>query len=284
MKHKHAQLQHKQFAFKADAVNDDGTFTGYGSVFGNVDSYREIVAPGAFAESLKAINDSGDPLPALWQHNADQPIGGYSQLAEDDRGLKVEGFLMVNELPLAKQAHALMQRRIVKGLSIGYYVLADSYDEKERVRTLTKLDLQEISIVTFPANVEAQIDAVKEKLRAGHLPRCRNSRSTCVRQASRRLRLWLSPIMASRSCSGVSPATNRRTNWSGAPGHLSSSKDKPHEHQVPLGDLRPVAVAMCLLAFDVAAATHFLLIAPAAAITLEDRPNWPRSCARRPTR
>lgn len=170
MKHKHTQLQHKQFAFKADAVNDDGTFTGYGSVFGNVDSYREIVAPGAFAESLKAINDSGDPLPALWQHNADQPIGGYSQLAEDDRGLKVEGFLMVNELPLAKQAHALMQRRIVKGLSIGYYVLADSYDEKERVRTLTKLDLQEISIVTFPANVEAQIDAVKEKLRAGHLP------------------------------------------------------------------------------------------------------------------
>jgi HK97 family phage prohead protease len=173
MKYKHAQLQHKQFAFKAEAVNDDGTFTGYGSVFNNVDSYREIVAPGAFAESLKAINDSGDPLPALWQHNPGNPIGGYSSLAEDDRGLKVEGFLMVNELPLAKQAHALMQRRIVKGLSIGYYVLADSYDEKERVRTLTKLDLQEISIVTFPANAEAQIDAVKAKLAEGKLPTLR---------------------------------------------------------------------------------------------------------------
>jgi HK97 family phage prohead protease len=174
MKHKHAQqLQHKQFAFKADKVSDDGTFSGYGSVFGNVDSYREIVAPGAFADSLKAINDSGDPLPALWQHDPSQPIGGYSSLEEDDHGLKVEGFLMIGEVPMAKQAHALMQRRIVKGLSIGYYVLADSYDEKERVRTLTKLDLVEVSIVTFPANSEAQIDAVKAKLARGDLPTLR---------------------------------------------------------------------------------------------------------------
>ncbi len=173
MKHKHAQLQHKQFAFKAEAVKDDGTFTGYGSVFGNLDSYREIVAPGAFAESLERIKASGDPLPALWQHRGDEPIGGYDLLEEDERGLKVQGWLMVNEIPLAKQAHALMQRRVVKGLSIGYYVLADSFDEKERVRTLTKLDLQEISIVTFPANPEAQVDAVKAKLARGDMPTLR---------------------------------------------------------------------------------------------------------------
>lgn len=174
MKHKRAgQLHHKQFAFKADKVADDGTFTGYGSVFGNLDSYREIVALGAFAESLEAIKASGDPLPALWQHNAGEPIGGYDVLEEDERGLKLEGWLMVNEIPLAAQAHALMKRRVVKGLSIGYYVLADSYDEKERVRTLTKLDLQEVSIVTFPANPEAQVDAVKAKLGRGELPTLR---------------------------------------------------------------------------------------------------------------
>lgn len=173
MKYKHAVLQHKQFAFKADAVGDDGTFSGYGSVFGNLDSYREIVAPGAFAESLKAINDSGDPLPALWQHNESEPIGGYDGLSEDEHGLKVSGWLMINEIPRAAQAHALMKRRVIKGLSIGYYVLGDSYDEKERIRTLTKLDLQEISIVTFPANAEAQIDAVKAKLAHGELPTLR---------------------------------------------------------------------------------------------------------------
>ncbi|WP_440221845.1 HK97 family phage prohead protease [Dokdonella sp. MW10] len=169
-KNRSTPLQHKQFAFKADSVADDGTFSGYGSVFGNVDSYREIVAPGAFAESLKAIADSGDPLPALWQHRHDEPIGGYDLLAEDARGLKCSGWLMIQEIPLAAQAHALMKRRVVKGLSIGYYVEASDYNEKTGVRTLTKLDLQEISIVTFPANVEALVDDVKAKLCAGQLP------------------------------------------------------------------------------------------------------------------
>ena len=174
MKHKSgATLQHKQFSFKADAVNDDGTFSGYGSVFGNVDSYREIVAPGAFAESLAAIKASGDPLPALWQHQSSQPIGGYDVLTEDARGLKVEGFLLKDHIVKAAEAYQLMKRRIVKGLSIGYYVLEDSWNEKDRLRTLTKLDLQEISIVTFPANVEAQIDSVKSMgriIKAGRLP------------------------------------------------------------------------------------------------------------------
>ncbi len=165
-----SDLERKQFAFKADKVGEDGTFSGYGSVFGVLDSYREIVAPGAFAESLKALEDSGDPLPALWQHRWDQPIGGYDLLAEDDRGLKVSGWLMVNEIPLAAQAHALMKRRVVKGLSIGYYVLEDSYNEKDRIRTLKKIDLQEISIVTFPANDEAQVDEIKRKLAHGELP------------------------------------------------------------------------------------------------------------------
>jgi phage head maturation protease len=94
-------------------------------------------------------------------------------LEEDDVGLKVAGFLMINEVAQAKQAHALMKRRVVKGLSIGYYVLEDSFNEKDRLRTLTKLDLQEISIVTFPANDEALIDAVKQKLAHGELPTLR---------------------------------------------------------------------------------------------------------------
>lgn len=174
-------MQRKQFAFKAEKVNEDGTFKGYGSVFGNVDSYREIVAPGAFAKSLEEIKASGAPLPALWQHNPDQPIGGYDTLAEDDHGLLVEGFLMSKEIPLAAEAHALLKRRVVRGMSIGYYVRADSYDEKTGIRTLTELDLREISIVTFPANALASVDEVKaanmdafvRKMKAGQLPAIR---------------------------------------------------------------------------------------------------------------
>lgn len=167
---KHSAMQFKKIAFKTSQVNDDGSFSGYGSVFGNVDSYNEIVAPGAFADSLAAIKASGDPLPALWQHRQDEPIGGYDLLQEDDIGLKVEGWLLTGQVVRATEAHALMKRRVVKGLSIGYYVLADSWDEKSRIRTLTKLDLREISIVTFPANELAQVDAVKSLLAKGQLP------------------------------------------------------------------------------------------------------------------
>jgi HK97 family phage prohead protease len=163
-------LKHRQVAFKAKEVNDDGTFSGYASVFGNVDSYGEIVAPGAFADSLKLIAASGDPLPVLWQHNADQPIGGSDVLAEDDHGLKTDGFLIVDAVPLAAQAHALLKRRVVRGLSIGYYVDKSSYDEQTGIRTLQQLDLVEYSIVTFPANTLAQVESVKALVRQGRLP------------------------------------------------------------------------------------------------------------------
>lgn len=169
-----AKLQRKSFAFKAEA-KDDGTFTGYASVFGVLDSYREIVAPGAFANSLAEIKAAGDPLPMLWQHNSDSPIGGYDAetLVEDDTGLRVSGWLMIKDIPLAAQAHALLMRRVIRGLSIGYYVRADSYDEKTNIRTLTELELAEISPVTFPANTEATIDAVKAHLAVGELPNLR---------------------------------------------------------------------------------------------------------------
>lgn len=157
----------KQVAYKAEAVNADGTFKGYGSIFGNVDAYNEVVAPGAFANSIKRIKASGDPLPALWQHKSDQVIGGYDVLAEDDRGLKVEGFLMINEIAQAREAHALMQRRVVKGLSIGYYIIDASYNEKDDIFTLKELDLREVSPVTFPANDQANIEEVKQLVKTG---------------------------------------------------------------------------------------------------------------------
>jgi HK97 family phage prohead protease len=167
-------LRRKNFAFKAEDVKDDGTFSGYGSVFGNLDSYREIVLPGAFKDSLKAIKAAGDPLPMLWQHKTDQPIGGYTSLSEDSKGLLVEGFLLKDEVQQAKEAYALMKARIVKGLSIGYYVEQDSYNEKDDIRSLIKLDLREISPVTFPANTAAQVDNVKSALslmlKTGQLP------------------------------------------------------------------------------------------------------------------
>ncbi len=177
--HKHGQLKVRDFtlSIKAADVADDGTFNGYGSVFGVEDSYGEIVAPGAFTDSLAELKAKARIVPVLWQHRSDAPIGVYDQLEEDAHGLKVAGRLIIGDgTPMnpgvrqAQEAHALLKAGAVTGLSIGYWVRQATYDEKTGIRTLTKLDLVEVSLVTFPANDDARVEAVKFKLERGQLP------------------------------------------------------------------------------------------------------------------
>lgn len=151
-------------AFEVKAIDDTGIFTGYGSVFGNVDTYGEIVAPGAFVDSLAAWKDSGRLPPVLWQHRSGEPVGPYLEMREDTNGLFVKGHLLVDDVVRAKEARALMKAKAVNGLSIGFVVRDDSYDRATGVRTLKKVDLWEVSIVTFPANPSAQVTAVKSAI------------------------------------------------------------------------------------------------------------------------
>lgn len=166
------RLRLRDFALeiKAADVGDDGTFTGYGSVFGVVDDYNEVVAPGAFAESLADLAEKGRKLPVLWQHDSRAPLGTYDEVEEDETGLRVKGRLLVDGIGQAREAHVLLKAGAVTGLSIGYWVRESSLDEKTKIRTLEKLDLVEVSLVTFPANDEARVDGVKFKLAHGELP------------------------------------------------------------------------------------------------------------------
>lgn len=169
-KHGGLKLRDFQLEVKAEDIGDDGRFTGYGSVFGVVDSYGEIVAPRAFKASLAELKAKKRKVPVLWQHNTSVPIGVYDELVEDATGLKVSGRLLADDVGQAREALALMKAGAVTGLSIGYWVRKSSYDEKTGIRTLQELDLVEVSLVTFPANDEARIDAVKMKLAHGELP------------------------------------------------------------------------------------------------------------------
>lgn len=167
------QLKTRDFSFEIKAVEKDGFFSGYGSVFGVKDSYGEVVAPGAFSKSISERAAKGRKLPILWQHRSGEPLGVYETVKEDSTGLYLEGRLLVEDVARAKEAQALMKAGAVTGLSIGYYVLADSWNEKDRLRTLTEVDLQETSIVTFPANDEARVEVVKSMdhiLKRGQLP------------------------------------------------------------------------------------------------------------------
>lgn len=167
----------RDIGFDVKSVEDDGTFTGYGSVFGVVDSYQEVVIKGAFTESLSEIKASGRPLPALWQHMSGEPIGRYDILREDDNGLFVSGRLLKTDVQRAREAYALMKEGIVSGLSIGYYVRDSSYDEKKGIRTLKNLELVEVSIVTFPANDAARVESVKSLFKHGAYPTVRQFES-----------------------------------------------------------------------------------------------------------
>ncbi len=160
-------LLFKDFEVKLEGSKGGAEFEGYGSVFGALDSYNELVAPGAFTKSIAEIKASGRALPVLWNHNSSEPIGKYSDLAEDAHGLKVKGELLVESVGRAKETAALIAAGVVSGLSIGYFVKDYSRDEETGVITLKELRLREVSIVTFPANAEARIETIKAKLAGG---------------------------------------------------------------------------------------------------------------------
>lgn len=148
------------FGFELKSISDSGKFSGYGSVFNVVDSYADIVAPGAFAESI-AKHKSANRLPALlWQHRSAEPVGVYTSMDEDSIGLPVEGQLALTTVRGA-EAHALMKMGAITGLSIGYQTRKESFDKVTGINTLSQVDLWEVSLVTFPANDAARIQTVK---------------------------------------------------------------------------------------------------------------------------
>jgi HK97 family phage prohead protease len=153
-------MKTKDFDMQVKDVSDTGTFEGYGSIFGNVDSYGEKVMPGAFSDSLAKHHKSGTKPLMLWQHNPSQPIGVWEDLAEDGKGLKGTG-RFVMETAKGREVHALLKAGAVRGLSIGYREIKTEPDGA--VRLLKELDLLEISIVSFPANTRANVTAVKSE-------------------------------------------------------------------------------------------------------------------------
>jgi HK97 family phage prohead protease len=133
----------------------EGVIEGYGSFFGNRDSYGDVVLPGAFEKSLSRRR----PF-LLWQHNMQEPIGVWEEIKEDGRGLYVRGrFTLDDDVPLAKKAFALMKSGAMDGLSIGFQTIKDSVEGG--VRQLLEVDLWEVSVVTAPANDMARGRVVK---------------------------------------------------------------------------------------------------------------------------
>lgn len=158
---------------KADS---SGRVSGYGAIFGNVDSYNERVLPGAFRKSLAEHQARGSRIKMLWQHRADVPIGHWTKAAEDAKGLHVEGLINL-ATTAGRDAYEHIKAGDVDSLSIGYRE-KQTQQTPDGIRDLVELDVYEVSPVTFAANREAVIGSVKtagsqaeliDMLRAGGL-------------------------------------------------------------------------------------------------------------------
>jgi uncharacterized protein len=140
----------------------DGLFEGYASLFNKEDLGRDVVLPGAFRDSIRERGNSGVKM--LFQHDPTQPIGIWLKVQEDARGLFVRGRLL-SEIARAREVLAMMRSGAIDGLSIGFRMVKGARD-RHGVRRLEKIDLWEISVVTFPMQPEARVSAMK----AGPMP------------------------------------------------------------------------------------------------------------------
>jgi len=153
-------LETKAFHFKMEDMMEDGTFTGYASTF-DMDSMGDTILPGAFKRTLNSWSAKGRPISVLWQHKADEPIGVTMNAMEDERGLRVQGRLLMG-LQRAKEAYEAAKAGILGGLSIGFSIPRDGATRMDDgTREIREVKLYEYSFVTFPANESAVFTGVK---------------------------------------------------------------------------------------------------------------------------
>ncbi|QDM32248.1 HK97 family phage prohead protease [Tardiphaga sp. vice352] len=140
------------------AIADDGTFTGYASLFGVEDLGRDIVQAGAFTKSLKS--KPAGKVKMLRGHDTSEPIGVWTSLVEDNRGLKATGQLILTTVK-GRETYELLKVGALDGLSIGYRTKRETFDRTKNVRILQEIEVFEISVVTFPMLPTATISRVK---------------------------------------------------------------------------------------------------------------------------
>ena len=154
-----------QLDFKS--MGEDGRFEGYASLFNREDLSRDVVIPGAFTDTLRERGAEGVKM--LFQHDPSQPIGVWRTLEQDAKGLKCTGRLLT-EVQRAHEVIALMRAGVLDGLSIGFRVVQAVRDRRKGLRYLKKVDLWEISVVTFPMQPAARIFASGTNPFAGGTP------------------------------------------------------------------------------------------------------------------
>lgn len=154
-----------QADFKALAGESDGKtrrVSGYASTFGNEDRHNDIIAPGAFSEWVSEFGAGRRICKMCWQHDIFEPVGVWNMFRVDQKGLYCEGTIF-SDIPEGFKVARLIEGGAIDSMSIGYIPTEFEINPRTGVRTLTKIELVEVSFVTFPANPEAVITNIKSQ-------------------------------------------------------------------------------------------------------------------------
>lgn len=157
------RLKRRGLDVPLSAQPGSGVFSGYASIFNERDASGDIVMPGAFHQSL--LRRPSEDIRMLFQHDPAEPVGTWVEVRETDKGLYVLGRLNKN-VQRGRELLALLESGGMDGLSIGFKTVAARKDKATAARLLTKIDLWEISLVTFPMLEGARVSAVKSHARA----------------------------------------------------------------------------------------------------------------------
>lgn len=163
IKHDH----HKAMVFKCRLLTEEkkgdvapGLVAGYASLFDVVDEHNDRIVRGAFYEHLQEVQKTNRMPKMLWQHQSENVIGSWTKIKEDSQGLYVQGQLAL-EVQKAREAYQLLKTGAIDGLSIGFQIRKSiKGGNLDSTRLITDLELFEVSLVTFPANVQARISSV----------------------------------------------------------------------------------------------------------------------------
>ena len=156
-------MEHLYKSFEMKSAG--GTITGYFSTYDRIpDSYGDVIAPGAFTDTIKAREESGHPFPLCWNHDLDQIIGKVDSIEDTDKGpLMTASFF---DTPLAQEKREIVKSGVVYQFSFAYDVKEAgmvTLEDGTKANELRELDLFEVSIVPIPANQNAVMTEIKSE-------------------------------------------------------------------------------------------------------------------------
>ncbi len=137
------------------ASDDQGIVTGIAWRFDQPDRIGDMIEPGALKGAA--------PLPLLFQHDAADPVGVWTDIAETDTALQLKGRLLVDDVARAREVRALVKAGAVRGISIGF-------NTKKAIvrpgggRTIKSAELLEASLVVIPMHAGARITSAKSAI------------------------------------------------------------------------------------------------------------------------